>query len=413
MSSPSDSGISATYPDSERSPTGGALVAGTETTPRCIYLPETRRFHQMVRVVVFVNELTSTSIPVEIAARTHAETDAEILLVSHYDAPGDGLDPDVAALDVPTVRLDGSRRLDRPAYRQLRALCRQQEIDVLHTHHNSVGSLGRLAAAGTGVAVVNTEHNDHRFFSHVQKLVNAVSFPLVDVLVANSRSTRRSLSWYERLSAAGTRHEVVYNGIDSTRIDAAEQPDVTLPGEPFVVAVGRLVEQKNYATLLDAFQTVRAQRPDASLVIVGDGPLSDSLKRDASARGIDNAVTFTGYLPRREDVYGVLKQATVAAFPSLYEGFCVAAVEAMAAGLPVVASDIAVLREVVGDPGVFVDPENAGALADALVGVLEDPERRERLAANARERARTTFSLDQTAREYCKIYKQVAESSGQ
>jgi glycosyltransferase involved in cell wall biosynthesis len=367
----------------------------------------------MVRVVVFVNELTSTSIPVEIAARTHTETDAEILLVSHYDGPGDDLDPDVADLDVPTVRLDGSRRLDRRAYRQLRALCRRQEIEVLHTHHNAVGSLGRLATAGAGVAVVNTEHNDHRFFSYAQNLVNAVSFPLVDVLVSNSESTRRSLSWYERLPAAGTRHEVVYNGIDSARIDAADPPDVALPEEPFVVAVGRLIEQKNYATLLDAFQTVRTEWPAASLVIVGDGPLADPLQRRASARGLDDAVTFTGYLPRREDVYGVLKQATVAAFPSLYEGFCVAAVEAMAAGLPVVASDIDVLREVVGDPGVFVEPENAGALADALVGVLEDPERRERLAANARKRARTTFSLDRTAREYCKIYKQVAESSGQ
>jgi glycosyltransferase involved in cell wall biosynthesis len=367
----------------------------------------------MVRVLVFVNELASTSIPVEIAARTHTETDAEILLVSHYDGPGDGLDPDVAQLDVPTVRLDGSRRFDISAYRQLHTLCRRQDIDVLHTHHNAVGSLGRFATAGTGVAVVNTEHNDHRFFSHIQNLVNAVSFPLVDVLVSNSQSTRRSLSWYERLPAARARQEVVYNGIDSDRIDAADPPDVALPEEPFVVAVGRLVEQKNYATLLDAFQTVRTERPAASLVVVGDGPLADPLQRRASARGLDDAVTFTGYLPRREDVYGVLKQATVAAFPSLYEGFCVAAVEAMAAGLPVVVSDIDVLREVVGDPGVFVDPEDPDALAEALVALLSEPGRRERLAASARERARTTFSLARTAREYCKIYKQVAESSGQ
>ncbi len=367
----------------------------------------------MVRVVVFVNELTSTSIPVEIAARTHAETDAEILLVSHYDGPGDDLDPDVADLDVPTVRLDGSRRLAPSAYRQLRALCAHPTVDVLHTHHDAVGSLGRLATAGTGVAVVDTEHNDHRFLSPVQNLANAVSFPLVDVLISNSENTRESLSWHERLLATRARYEVVYNGIDSARIDAGQQPDVALPEEPFVVTVGRLIEQKNYATLLDAFQTVRATHPETSLVVVGDGPLADSLQQRASARGLDDAVTFTGYLPRREHVYGVLKQATVAAFPSLYEGFCVAAVEAMAAGLPVVASDIDVLREVVGDPGVFVDPEDADALAEAIGALLAEPGRRERLAAEARERARTTFSLDRTAREYCKVYKQVAESSGQ
>jgi len=366
----------------------------------------------MVRVVVFVNELVSTSIPVEIAARTHAATDADILLVSHYDGPGDDIDPDVATLDVPTVRLDGSRRLDGTAYRQLRALCAQSEVDVLHTHHNAVGSLGRLAAAGTGVAVVNTEHNDHRFFSRAQRLANAVSLPLVDVLVSNSESTRASLARYERLLAARASHRVVYNGIDTGRIDAADPPDVSLPDGPIIVTVGRLIEQKNHARLVNAFERVRERCPAATLVIVGDGPLADPLSQRASARSLADAVTFTGYLPRREDVYGVLKQATVAAFPSLYEGFCVAAVEAMAAGLPVVASDIEVLREVVGDPGVFVDPEDAGALAAALVDLLERPERRERLAAEARQRARTTFSLDRTAREYCNIYTQVAENSG-
>jgi glycosyltransferase involved in cell wall biosynthesis len=365
----------------------------------------------MVRVVVFVNELVSTSIPVEIAARTHAATDAEILLVSHYDGPGDDIDPDVATLDVPTVRLDGSRRLDGTAHRQLRALCAQSEVDVLHTHHNAVGSLGRLASAGTGVAVVNTEHTDHRTLSRVQRLANAVSLPLVDVLVSNSESTRASLSWYEHRLAAGAEHEGVYNGVDSDRIDAAGTPETALPDGPLVVTVGRLIDVKNHATLLDSFRTVLERHPEAQLIVVGDGPLSERLQSHAADLGVRDSVTFTGHVSRT-DVYGVLKQATVAAFPSLYEGFCVAAVEAMAAGLPVVASDIEVLREVVGDPGVFVDPEDAGALAAALVDLLERPERRERLAAEARQRARTTFSLDRTAREYCNIYTQVAENSG-
>lgn len=363
----------------------------------------------MVRVGHFVNELTSTSIPVEIAAEVHRTTSADVLLISYYDSPDDEVDPDVAETDVPTVRLDADGRLDTDAYRRLRNICRRESLEVLHTHQNSTGSLARLATAGSGTVVVNTEHNDHRFFSHLQKAVNSVTYPLIDVNVSNSRSTAASFEWYERLLFRDVRQEVVYNGINRTKIDAGRDCPITLPEGPNIVIVGTLTEQKNHATLLRAFRSVNYRVPQSSLIVVGDGPLYEEIEGLAAELGVRDSVLFTGYLPRRDDVYSVLKKCDIGVFPSWYEGFCVAAVEAMAVGLPVVVSDLDVLREVVGEPGVFADPNDPAMFADAICDLLEDSERRSDLGERSRNRAHERFSLERTAQEYCDIYNGVGK----
>jgi len=367
----------------------------------------------MVRVLVLVNELVSTSIPVEIAAKTHAQTDAEITIVSYYDESGDKIDPDISELDLPIIRLGASSRVDPAAYRLLRFICLIKPIDILHTHHNSTGSLARLAVVGTDTEVVNTEHNDHKFFSHLQKTINSLTYPLVDVFVSNSENTKKSLEWYEKILAAGTLQKVIYNGVDNERIDRADHLDIDLPNRPLIVIVGRLIEQKNHATLLRAFESVLACVPKSTLVIVGDGPLADDLKTLTVDLGIADSVLFTGYLPRRKTVYSILKQSTVAVFPSWYEGFCVAAVEAMAAGLPIVVSDLDVLHEVVGNPGIFADPGAPSEFADAIIELLSNPDKRKTLGVQSKERARNVFSLDQTARAYYNIYTDLAETSEQ
>jgi len=364
----------------------------------------------MPSVLILVNELTSTSIPIEIAAKVNNKTNTEALLVSFYDESDDDIDPDVDELDFPVYRLEASSRVDYSAYRKLRQICVEKDIDILHTHHNSTGSLARLAVSGTSTKIVNTEHNDHHYFSSLQIAVNAATFPLVDVMVSNSESTRKSFGWYERQILWNCRHEVVYNGIDQSRIDSAELPDISLPDGPIVVSVGRLVEQKNYSTLLRSFKIVLEHTPEANLVIVGDGPRHTELKRLSNKLNIENSVTFTGYLPRREHVYGVLKNSNVAVVSSWYEGFCVAAVEAMAAGLPIVVSDIPVLHEVVGEPGVFANPEDETDFASEIVNLLQDREEREKLGEQAKKRARKKFSLTHTAYEYCKIYHSIVDS---
>jgi glycosyltransferase involved in cell wall biosynthesis len=96
--------------------------------------------------------------------------------------------------------------------------------------------------------------------------------------------------------------------------------------------------------------------------------------------------------------------------PSLYEGFCNAAVEAMGCGVPVVASNIDVLREVVGEGGQYVDPHDAAAVAAGIEALLTDTAKRETLGARARERARARFPIERTVEEYATVYRRVHSS---
>jgi glycosyltransferase involved in cell wall biosynthesis len=121
---------------------------------------------------------------------------------------------------------------------------------------------------------------------------------------------------------------------------------------------------------------------------------------------VGDRVTFTGYLPERTDVHALLSRLNLYAMPSRHEGFGVAAVEAMAAGLPVIAGDIPPLREVVGEAGVFVPPRDSAALADVLGDLLEDDDRRAQLATAATERA-DEFPMERTVRRYLDIYAEV------
>jgi len=168
------------------------------------------------------------------------------------------------------------------------------------------------------------------------------------------------------------------------------------------------VPVKNYETLLESFAIVRERVPEVTLSLIGDGPLRDQLEAQATSLDISDAVRFTGEISRT-DVYRELIRADMFTIPSHAEGFCVAAVEAMAVGLPVVVSDIDVLHEVVGEPGVYADPSDPTAFADAISNLLKDPQKRERLGTAAKKRARTKFTLERTAQEYYKIYKTVAE----
>lgn len=360
-----------------------------------------------MRVAGLVNGGVSTSFAVELSAAIDRYTDVAVTLISFYDNTVEDMDPDVAALDIDIECIAADSRFDTTAYWRLRQLL--SEHDILHTHHNSVGSFGRMASLATDTAVVNTEHNDHRHFSHLQNVTNMVSYPLVDALVANSASTRESLRRYERPLLARSRVEAIYNGVDLDRIAAGrtrtDVPDLS-PG-PTVVTAATLTAQKNLEPLVRAMALVRNRVPDANLVVVGDGPRRERLEAVAADAGVADAVTFLGYLPEREQVYAVLDRCDVFAVTSRYEGFCNAAVEAMACGLPVVASNIDVLREVFDGGGRFVDHTSPRLIAGELSRLLVDDRQRTELGETAAERARTRFSLERCARAYCRLYEEV------
>lgn len=178
---------------------------------------------------------------------------------------------------------------------------------------------------------------------------------------------------------------VVPLGIDLERF-AGGRP--ALEGR-LVGNVARLAEQKGQRTLLEAAPAVLERHPEARFVVVGDGELRHELERLAAPLG--DRVLFTG---ARDDVPDLLASFEVFAFPSLYEGLCLAVIEAQAAGVPVVATPVGGIRETVvdGETGFLVPPRDARALAARILHCLDQPEDARRVAEEARRRVRERFS---------------------
>jgi glycosyltransferase involved in cell wall biosynthesis len=192
---------------------------------------------------------------------------------------------------------------------------------------------------------------------------------------------------------------VIPNGVDVDQYrrqlsPAAARRNLGLPADATHVlsVVGRLEEQKGHRYLLEAFAEVLRVVPGAHLALAGDGTLRGVLTEQAKALGIDRHVHFLGHC---RGVQTVLDASDVFVLPSLWEAMPFAALEAMATGLPVVATAVAGVPELVveGETGYLVPPANANALRDALIGILQMPNAGRALGLAAQHRVNDHFSL--------------------
>lgn len=200
---------------------------------------------------------------------------------------------------------------------------------------------------------------------------------------------------------------VVYNGIDT---DLFESQPVEHQSFRIMTTVSADVSVKGARHLLESFDTVR-ESINADLIVVGEyseGGQCDQLITELGLREHINTYKEITY-DRMVELYGT---ADVAVVPSIYEGFGFPAGEAMACGVPVVATTGGALPEVVGDAGVLVEPADSDALADALLTLAKDAELRQELGCRGRERIEDNFDWEKTARETVNMYRKVIGSKG-
>jgi glycosyltransferase involved in cell wall biosynthesis len=165
----------------------------------------------------------------------------------------------------------------------------------------------------------------------------------------------------------------------------------------FILFVGTLEPRKNLRRLVEAFSSVSARAPDVKLVIVGgSGWLTSDLAPLVHDRGLTDRIIFTGYVSD-DDLPRWYQAATIFCYPSLYEGFGLPVLEAMACGTPVVTSNTSAIPEEAGDAAILIDPTDVAALAEALAALIDDPTRREEMRAAGIERAQL-YAWDRTAR---------------
>ena len=198
--------------------------------------------------------------------------------------------------------------------------------------------------------------------------------------------------------------------VGTSELDQVRQK-YSLP-QAFILYLGGFDQRKNMKTLFQGFRGLRERLGDKyPLVLAGTLPSKDTPffphpRRLAEEAGVSDGVRFIGWVPEEEKP-ALYSLATLFLYPSLYEGFGLPPLEAMASGTPVIASHASSLPEVVGDGGVLVDPQEPEAWAEAMVAVLTSPQKREEISAKAVEQAQK-FSWRRTARETLEVYKQVA-----
>ena len=323
------------------------------------------------------------------------------------DVPGSDAPRFYEALDelaVPYRRVrcgaDVSPRLARDVIRAVRA----EQPDLLHTHLVHADVYGAIAAKRLGLPVVSTRHNDDRYLLGPFRYVDRAFARPARRLIAISDAVRMFL---ERAGHDPAKLLTIRYGLDelpSARSEPAPAAAGIPPEAPLALAVGRLIAQKDHATLLRAFARVRSALPEARLAILGAGPLEAETRALAAELGLEDCVT----LPGRTDIRDWLERADLFVHTSRWEGFGIVLLEAMLAGLPVVATRVSAVPEVVvdGETGVLVEAGDVAARAAAVAALLSDPERAAALGAAGRRRAREEFSVARMAERTHEVYEQ-------
>lgn len=229
---------------------------------------------------------------------------------------------------------------------------------------------------------------------------------LADRVVAPSHATGEEL----RRDYGARDVAVIPNGI--APLPPAERP-VEGAGRPVILYVGRLRTRKAVAVLVEAFARLREELPEATLVLAGDGEQRPALEARVRELGLEEAVVFAGAQPRSA-MAGHYAAADVFCLPSIYEGFPLAILEAMAAGLPVVATAVAGVPEAVADgvTGRVVPPEDAAALARALSDLAGDPAAARRMGETGRLRVAEEFAIPTIAAAYLELWTGSTGSPG-
>jgi glycosyltransferase involved in cell wall biosynthesis len=296
----------------------------------------------------------------------------------------------------------------------MKALLRELRPDVVHTHQAGALLYAGPAARGAGVpAVVHTEHGKH-YPGHLRTRV-------IGRLSGGFASRYFCVS--QEIAATAVAHHivpsrkvhVVPNGIDTARFARRDGRDearraVGLPaGATIIGTVGRLSEIKRQDLLIRAF--ARAAIPGALLLLVGDGPMMDSLRGLASGLGLGESVRFAGY---QDEPERYVRAMDVFALTSRSEGMPLAVLEAWAAGVPVVASRVGGLPEMIDDgrTGLLFEPDDEAALASVLAALGGDPERCRRVGEAGLERVRSRFDVRVMAETYERHYREILSRRG-
>lgn len=308
------------------------------------------------------------------------------------------------SLDLEVVSLGKRGPVDLRVIGRLRRLLVRREVDVVHTHLWGADLWGRLAARFSGTeVVVSTAHNVDTWKKGYHLWLDRRLARWTTRLVAVSKPVQE---FYEARRVGAGRWDVIHNGIPSGERSRPEASMAALgirKSDRVVALVGRLVPAKAPGVFLEAIARAAVKVPSIKALVIGDGPLRPEVEAQVERLGLDGRVVLTGL---RRDARELAAGADVVAFSSEREGLSIAMLEAMAAGVPVVATRVGGTPELIesGVTGELVPPGDPEALADGLVRMLRSSDEAEALARAARERVEALFSFEKMVKAYEQVY---------
>jgi glycogen(starch) synthase len=297
---------------------------------------------------------------------------------------------------------------------------RKVDFDVVHVHDWLTGFAGISFKHQMQKPLVSTIHGTE--IGRAQGLHNPDSLTIDGIewwttyeankIIVTSASMKAEIQGHFHLPPE--KIEIVPNGIDTKRYNASVDQSAIKgrygvhPDEKLVLCVGRLVPQKGIEYLIRAVSRIAERYPEAKFIIVGEGWLRGHLEYIARSTGYQWKITFTGWIPDQELV-ALLNSADALVVPSIYEPFGIVALEGMAAGVPVVASDVGGLAEIVEHEhtGILAYSRSPESIAWAVGRVLSDPNHSKEMAQNAQQMVQKTYSWEAIAIRTTKIYKEV------
>ena len=347
-------------------------------------------------------------------ARALLEHNYEVRLVSM--TPPEEMGRQALAQGLPITSLDMTRgRADWQAFQRLVRLLREWQPHLLTSFMYHANLLGRLAGKWTGVPLIVTSIRSERTGNISRDWLMRATNWMDHCSTTNSQEVANSLRKRGMLSAG--KLSVIPNGVDVAALTAPAGEGSRIrrelgitPTEFVWLAVGRLLPQKDYATLLEAFQPL-ASAP-ARLLIAGRGPLLDELQARAQRLGIASQVSFLGV---REDIAALLAAADGFVLSSAWEGMPNVVMEALAAARPVVATRVGGVPELVetGKSGVVVQPRDPTALSQAMRQLMTLPaEQRREMGSRGRRHVVAQFSLGAMADRWMALYGQLLMQKG-
>jgi glycosyltransferase involved in cell wall biosynthesis len=338
-----------------------------------------------------------------------------------YIARDRGIEP----VFLPELQREISKTNDMRAVQALVRMIRQLRPHILHTHTAKAGAVGRTAALLAGQhrpqAIVHTFHG-HVLRGYFEP-AKTQAFRTVERTLARSTDALIAVSPEVRddLVALGVapreRIRVIRLGLDLERRTAAppdarerERAVLGIPPERFLIGwLGRMTEIKRVDVLLGAFARLRAEGVEADLLLVGDGPLRAELEHDAAALGIADRTHFAGY---RSDVGPIYSAIDAVALTSANEGTPVTVIEALAAGVPAVSTDVGGVADVVPDgrAGFLVPVGDVDGIAERLQALAEDRDLRVRLGRGGAEWVRARYSVPRLVGDVDALYRALLEA---